>query len=293
MEILKDLLNHCRLREIMKKIYIFLTIQILTLNISMVNACEMPAEQVLKIACLDDCGYFVEKAINKAAKELNYHVQLETLQSSVIDPAIAYHGFIIPGGADISSSYYNTGLPVELSKLIDSLNYLVDYSEEGARRDPIEYGFVRSYRTDERYAQSPLLGLCRGLQMMAVASDIPLYVDIRTELHIPNRINLFDEITFIETSSEISKLAGPIPFKAYKYHHQAIRYDYFLKNNLNLASNVEILALSNENKIPEVVKFNNRPALGTQFHPEQTDEGNVQEVFFKWFLKKSCKKAKL
>src|SRR5690606_15077450 len=93
------------------------------------------------------------------------------------------------------------------------------------RRDPFEYDLVKKYSEDESFKELPMLGICRGLQMMSVAQGLPLYLDIKTELGIKNRKNRFDRI-FTEEDSLISSMYGKSAL-GFKIHHQGIRVDYY------------------------------------------------------------------
>ena len=196
-------------------------------------------------------------------------------------------GILLPGGADINPEYYLKNVSSELRDYTRKNIQLFISTKEGQVRDPFEYSLVKLYSQDEQFKDLPMLGVCRGLQMMSVAQGIPLYLDIKTEVGIKNRKNLFDKIKVAEESqSLIQSLYSSKTFKGYKSHHQGIRVPYYQENHGQYPQ-TRITAFSNDRKIAEAIEYTNRPALGVQFHPERSFSGTSVPVF-RWFLTKAC-----
>lgn len=194
-------------------------------------------------------------------------------------------GILIPGGADIDPKYYLDQVTPELRSYTEDNLHLVKFSKEGERRDPVEYSIVKHYSENEKFAHTPMLGICRGLQMMSVGQGIPLYLDIKTELGIKNRINRFDRVYTEEGDSLMSDLYGKTT-KGFKIHHQGIRVDYFQEHQ-NDFPNAKVTAYSSKGKIAEAIEYTHRPAIGVQFHPEKSFTHNTAPIF-RWFLNKAC-----
>lgn len=246
----------------------------------------------LTIGCATKCDVFFRHALKKVGN-------LEGIDVSLVDvsadgPTVdwtKYDALIIPGGADIDPAYYLSAVESDLQDYTRSLDHLVNYSAEGKRRDPIEFGILKQYFSNPELRDLPVLGVCRGMQMLAVSQGIPLYVDIKTELGIRNRRYLYDRINLVQGESLLNQLFSG-PFKGFERHHQGIRVPYFEANSSRWP-HLKITAYSNKNRIAESLEFSNRPVLGVQFHPEN-DFGFERNRIFGWLLKKAReRKAKV
>lgn len=241
--------------------------------------------ETLTIGCATKCDVFFRYALKKVSKLNNVTVKLVDVSADgpVIDWK-KYDGIIFPGGADIDPSYYLPAIEPELQEYTRSLDHLVNYSEEGKRRDPIEYNMLKEYFSKPELGDLPVLGVCRGMQMLAVSQGIPLYVDIKTELGIRNRRYLYDRIQMEPGESLMNELFSST-FKGFERHHQGIRVSYF-KEHQNRWSNLKITSYSNNGTIAESLEFSDRPVFGVQFHPEN-DFGFERNRIFGWLISKA------
>ena len=236
----------------------------------------------IRVGCTTKCDIFFKYALKKAASRIGHKVVM--LDMSKEYPTINWQNYdavIVPGGADINPSYYLDYVEDDLKEYTKSLDHLVKYSEEGRRRDPIEFSIIKEYFSREDLKDIPVLGVCRGMQLLAVSQGIPLYVDIKTELGIRNRRYLFDRIFTGEKDSLMMELF-PYSFWAFKRHHQGIRVDYYQKN-IKRWPQLKLTAFSNRDLIAEAIEFKERPVLGVQFHPEN-DFGFESARIFNWLL---------
>lgn len=249
-------------------------------------SCELPKNEVLNIGCTNHCDLVYRLRLKMVAWKLGYSLNVTNLSKdkSVKESLSKMDGVLIPGGADIDPKYYMDKVSPELQKYTQDNLRLVNFSREGERRDPFEYELVKSYSEDDSFKTLPMLGICRGFQMMSVAQGLPLYLDIKTELGIKNRRNLFDRIESDPDSLMSSLYSGT--FKGFKLHHQGIRVPYFLQHQSEYPQ-VRVTAFSNNRKIAEAIEYKHRPALGVQFHPEKSFSRASTPVF-KWFLTKAC-----
>src|SRR5690606_27565109 len=158
----------------------------------------------------------------------------------------------------IDPDYYLPYISSALQKYTQENRHLVNFSSEGKRRDPFEYQLVKNYSEDDQFKDLPMLGICRGMQMMSVAQGIPLYLDIKTEVGIKNRKNLFDLVKVEEKDSLMSSIYNRGSLRGYKIHHQGIRVPYYLKNQENYP-NTRVSAFSNNMKIAEAIEYTHRP----------------------------------
>ncbi len=251
-------------------------------------ACELPAGEEIKGGCSYDCNFFYRFRLATTAWGLGYKTKIIDLQSQPdLKEALAdIDGILLPGGADIDPKYYLDNVSSELQDYTRKNINLVKFTKEGERRDPFEYSLVKLYSEDETYKDLPMLGICRGFQMMSVAQGIPLYLDIKTELGIRNRRNLFDKIYVTDKTSLMSSIYQRGTFKGYELHHQGIRVPYYLEHQAQYPL-TKVTAYSNDNKIAEAIEYTHRTALGVQYHPERSFSGASRPVL-QWFLKKAC-----
>lgn len=157
-------------------------------------------------------------------------------------------GIIFSGGVDISPLFYDR-------EPIQDLNYT------SIRRDKSELGLFK-----EAYSRSlPILGICRGLQLMNVALGGSLYQDLRSEYpdslgHSPRQgsDNIHHSIE-IEEESILGQALGSSRAYINSFHHQAID---------RLGENLRVTSRARDGIIESVEGMDDRFLLGLQFHPE-------------------------
>lgn len=251
------------------------------------GACRLPPKTKLVIGCTYKCGIDYKLRLNLSAWALGYKLEIVDLRElgPLKDALQKVDGVLIPGGADIDPDYYADKVTPELRQYIESNRHLVNFSEEGKIRDPYEYAFIRSYIDDSKNSELPLLGICRGMQMMTVGQGIPLYLDIKTELGIKNRRYLFDRIR-VEKKTALDEIYLNDSFRAYKLHHQGLRVPYY-REHAEKYPDVRVSAFSNNGRIAEGIEFLNRTAIGVQYHPEKSLT-SASAPILRWLLARSC-----
>lgn len=245
----------------------------------------------LVIGCTYKCDSFFKIAMKSISRSKKISIRLVDLSLQKNLKFSELDGVIVPGGADIDPKYYVTAVEPDLQAHIKSLDHLVKYSTQGKKRDPFEFAFLRNYFSSSETIDLPLLGICRGMQMLGVSQGIPLYVDINAELGIRNRRYLFDRIHIKNEETLLNELFKVTSFKAFKRHHQGIRIPYFNEHK-DRWPDVEITSFSNNGLIAESLEFKNRPVLGVQFHPEN-DFGFERRIIFSWLVEKAIERKKL
>lgn len=251
--------------------------------------------RTLKIGCTyNQCGKTVRFRMKVVALFKGYRIQfVDVRKLGTPEEALKkVDALLVPGGADINPEYYTEGLPPEVREVVDAHAHLYVPSAEGDKRDPVEYALLREYFTNEEHRDLPALGICRGMQMMSASNGIPLYVDIRTELGIPNPRNRFQPFSTPGSHTIMDRVFPNGGKWGWKNHHQALRLGY-LRAYPERHPNVLVTALSNGGKIPEAMEFTDREnALGVQFHPESSSPGIAHKAFG-WFLNEACERSKL
>lgn len=151
-------------------------------------ACTLPKGEVLRIGCSDNCSFLYRLRLKTTSWALGYPTKIVSLTpDNLAQEQNLLNGILIPGGADIDPDYYLPHVSSELQKYTQENRHLVNFSSEGKRRDPFEYQLVKNYSENNQFKDLPMLGICRGMQMMSVAQGIPLYLDIKTEIGIKMR----------------------------------------------------------------------------------------------------------
>ncbi|MGE3608588.1 MAG: gamma-glutamyl-gamma-aminobutyrate hydrolase family protein [Bacteriovoracaceae bacterium] len=269
----------------MKKVILFCVIALFSFSFALA--------ETLTVGCATKCDTFFRLALRRVGRLNDVNIRVVDVSQNGAEIAWDnYDAIILPGGADIDPKYYLSAVEPELQEYTRSLDHLVNYSAEGRRRDPIEFNLLKKYFSNPQLKDLPVLGVCRGMQMLAVSQGIPLYVDIKTELGIRNRRYLWDRINMNEEEGDsLMSSIFPHSFRAFKRHHQGVRVDYF-KEHSDRWSHLSLTAFSNSGKIAEALEFKDRPVLGVQFHPEN-DFGFERKRIFNWLISKALERKKL
>ncbi|MBC7330420.1 gamma-glutamyl-gamma-aminobutyrate hydrolase family protein [bacterium] len=170
-------------------------------------------------------------------------------------------GLLLAGGGDVDPSFYNE--ENEGSNSIDR------------ERDEWEIKLVKKFREDGK----PILGICRGIQVLNVALGGSLHQDIKG--HSRNNQELSHLIRIKEGSFLYEILGGYEQIEVNSSHHQAIK---------DLATTLEATAWSEDGFIEAVEGNGEEFVLGVQFHPERLiEENKVFLNIFKSFIN-ACRK---
>lgn len=181
-------------------------------------------------------------------------------------------GIIFTGGEDISPLFYNEDPIKEVQCIIEE-------------RDRFELElFKEAYKK-----QIPILGICRGLQLINVALGGNLYQDLNTQIpnsygHAPKqtpRSNLYHSVK-IEKDSKLFDIFESEDLKVNSFHHQSVK---------KLGTNLKVTALSNDGIVEAIESINDKFLVAVQWHPENLVEKH--EEFLKFFeaLINEAKKA--
>ncbi len=243
-------------------------------------------DKTLRIGCSNGCKTFYARAITQAALRAKTNVLIIDL-SKENAPISSLDGILFPGGEDISPSKYFHNLPNDFKEQSSELLQLEKRMPKNfnAIRDDRELSLLTAYFNDESAKDLPLIGICRGLQLLAVFHKIPLYYDIKEQTKISNRYFKLDKIEIADKSSKVFNFnAKNLSFRAFKWHHQGIDMNYYQKN-VRLFPQIHITATSkfDDTTLAEVMEFSNRPIIGLQAHIEITP-GDVHTKLFDWFI---------
>lgn len=229
----------------------------------------------LHTPCSD--SYHIKKASNAMKKILiscathDAHCYQTVLKSLNVEPVLSdkiedeqeYDGLLLPGGGDISPIFYhcrNLGCK-DICITEDIIQLLL---------------FHRFYEK-----KKPILGICKGMQLINVALHGTLLQKLPTEqMHIWNESDNYHN-TMILPGSLLYKMYGK-ELLVNSAHHQAVQ---------KLGHNLIAIQYSFDGTI-EGLEHNSLPILGVQWHPERLCSGErpyecaFGMPIFEWFASK-------
>lgn len=195
-----------------------------------------------------------------------------TTDSTVLADIVSrLDAIILIGGADIHPSYYNEE-PIEQLGEVDSLRDVYDIAliRLAAQRDV------------------PMLGICRGEQLINVAFGGTLYQDIPAQYPDTTVRHSQEEPSCVPThtvhllpSSAIAQITGQTELFTNTHHHQAVK---------QVAPGFRITAWTTDS-IPEAIEnINGKPIWGVQFHPEALTmaDDSISAKFFHFLVDKAA-----
>lgn len=158
-------------------------------------------------------------------------------------------GLVLVGGADVNPMWYGEQ-PIQQLGGVDP------------QRDLYELKLVKM-ASDHNI---PILGICRGSQLLNVAFGGTLYQDIPSQRkgkaikHQQTMPGSYGTHTvYVEKDSPIAQIFGKDTLSINSFHHQAVK---------DLAPNFKAVAYAPDSTIEAISAYPNKPILGLQWHPE-------------------------
>jgi len=235
------------------------------------------------ISCAGKEATDIRIALSKGSPEasyINYYNWILSADSSVtvvdmysmpLDSALAMFetcsGLVLTGGTDIEPGLY--GKPYDTARC-----WPVDH-----KRDSLEIALFNAARK----AGKPILGICRGEQMINVALGGSLIVDIPADFdtlishQCDDYMQCFHKVT-VESNSMLADITGSYAGEVNSNHHQGIE---------RLAPELKAVSYASDG-LTEAVEWDypeGKPfLLGVQWHPERMDietplSGKILEKF--------------
>jgi putative glutamine amidotransferase len=175
---------------------------------------------------------------------------LPTLESEHAEALLdRIDGLVLSGGVDVDPALYGRPRHPKLGRV-------------DRKRDDFELALTRhALRRD-----LPLLAICRGQQVLNVATGGTLIQDIPSELEgavthaAPGRRTRRSHAVEATLGSKLGEILGPGPLSVNSFHHQAIG---------RLGDGLVVSARSCDDQVIEGVELAGRRfVLGVQWHPE-------------------------
>ncbi len=176
-------------------------------------------------------------------------------------------GVILTGGPDIDPVYFGEPPKLNLGRVCP-------------RRDEFEIALARECIE----LKKPILGICRGMQIINVAFGGSVFQDIRAEIkgalkHLQDAPTWYGshEIEITDLDSRLYGVTGVKKMKVNSYHHQSIKL---------VAPRFTVTAVSGDGII-EAIETVRRDifCMGVQWHPEYMwQKDHFQFMIFKHFI---------
>lgn len=157
-------------------------------------------------------------------------------------------GILMTGGHDVNPEMYHE----EKNVMCGIANDIRDSMEK--------YLFERAVEADK-----PVLGICRGIQLMNVLLGGTLYQDLPSERpsdvehHMETPYDRVAHKVFVLPDTLLADIIGEGEYGVNSYHHQAIK---------DIAKNAEVMAVSEDGLVEAIGLKEKKFIVGVQWHPE-------------------------
>lgn len=160
-----------------------------------------------------------------------------------VQDALTCDGLLLPGGGDMDPKFYGQ-------------ERIPACGEPNLLRDAAEPLLLRAFLA----ADKPVLGICRGIQVMNAVLGGDLYQDIKPFEHLPHNGHWAKVHTVtVRRGTLLSRILGQDTVLVNSQHHQAVD---------RVAPGFTLAALSEDGIVEAIEKSDARFCLGVQWHPE-------------------------
>ena len=187
---------------------------------------------------------------------------LPALGSDVVEDLLdALDGVVVTGGGDVAPSRYGQTPSPEIGNV-------------DPRRDEFDLALV--CRAVER--DTPLLAICRGMQVVNVALGGSLVQHIDDHLVVDEPSAPVHEVR-IEPASDLAAALGVTALEVNSMHHQAV---------LEAAPGMKAVAWAHDESVEAIEQPGNRHLVAVQWHPELM-EAPVQQGLFSQLVERASR----
>ncbi|HSI89686.1 MAG TPA: gamma-glutamyl-gamma-aminobutyrate hydrolase family protein [Adhaeribacter sp.] len=127
----------------------------------------------------------------------------------------------------------------------------------------------------------PVMGICRGAQLLNVYFRGTLYQDINTfYLEEPNPSSVFPvKKVHIKPGSKLAEVLGIVNLQVNALHHQAVKEP---------GRNMEVVGTENNKVVQAIENTAQQFVVGVQWHPEYLPQRPEQRRLFQELVKQAC-----
>lgn len=182
-------------------------------------------------------------------------IELSDPEQAVQD-ALTCDGLLLPGGGDMDPKFYGQ-------------ERIPACGEPNLLRDAAEPLLLRAFLA----ADKPVLGICRGIQVLNAVLGGDLYQDIKPFEHLPHNDHWAKVHTVtVRRGTLLSRILGQDTVLVNSQHHQAVD---------RVAPGFTLAALSEDGIVEAIEKPDARFCLGVQWHPEWLSDADpaMQRLF--------------
>jgi len=179
-------------------------------------------------------------------------------------------GLLLSGGADVSPDVYKE-------------EKLPCCGETAPRRDTLEKLLI-NYALQMK---KPILGICRGMQILNCVLGGSLYQDIATQYKPDLKHPCYDtprdcvHIVEIADNTRLRQIMNLDAVPVNSRHHQAVK---------KLGRNLKVSATAPDGTIEAMEFIDDYPMLSVQWHPESLEDRFLpQRTIFNWLIRESSR----
>ena len=189
--------------------------------------------------------------------------------SCVEEIAAGLDGFLLSGGGDVDPALFGERATAQLGTVTP-------------RRDDFELALAR-YVMNE--TDKPVLGICRGIQVMNVAMGGSLHIDLPDAGKLCHSLTMYPRYVpthdvAVAEGSRMEKIMNGAS-RVNSFHHQAID---------ELAEGLAVTARSLPDDVIEAVEIpGDRFVVGVQWHPEELNAREESQALFRAFVEAAKK----
>ncbi|MGV3487506.1 MAG: gamma-glutamyl-gamma-aminobutyrate hydrolase family protein [Tuberibacillus sp.] len=187
-----------------------------------------------------------------------------TSEEGIEKLAATIDGLLVTGGGDIDPTLFNE----------EPLPGLGEITPE---RDAFELSIIPKMLE----ARKPILGICRGIQILAIAAGGDMYQDVYSQnsdrpllqhqQHAPRSHG--SHFVTVENNSLLHQIMGEERFKVNSFHHQTVRRP---------GNGFRVTAVASDGLVEAIECIDHPFAVGVQWHPEcllETNDAYSMKLF--------------
>jgi putative glutamine amidotransferase len=190
-------------------------------------------------------------------------IPLNLSEESLRDLFSRLDGLLLAGGVDVHPNEYGE----EVAPFCGD----IDISRDATELTMTRWALAK---------KMPILGICRGIQLLNIAAGGSLYQDIPAQLpgslpqqHVSgNPYNFLAHSVEIDANSRLARALGATQLQVNSLHHQSLK---------QIAPGFQTIARAPDGIIEGIESTNGNFALGVQFHPEWLvdDDARMVNIF--------------